>query len=1223
MVFWVIPKGHFYFCMYVSVMASFIKVWLSISTNHFLKVNYILKNRSIINNAPSTYRNNFKLQCCIAMVLVVGILPSLPAQVLPYAKSNFTQKKVPVVFPIQIISEQASIVPGSFIMQNVSKDLYRVDYISSYIIWSKKPSFDSVVITYRTFPLLINKVTQRYDFEALKNNALLDNPFVLINKTKPANSFLDFGTLQSNGAFGREISLGNNQDASLRSSLNLQLNGYIADSIEITAAITDNNIPIQPDGNTQDLRDFDRIFFEAKKKNWKVSLGDIDIRQSKNYFLNFYKRLQGIAVDVNSKVGKNITNNILVSGAVAKGKFARNIITPLEGNQGPYRLRGNNNELFFVVLANTERVFIDGVKLQRGEDQDYVINYNTAEVTFTSKKLITKDLRIQIEFEYSDRNFLNSQLYVNDEVNIGKKLKLSLAAFNNIDAKNSAIDQVLGKEEKNFLFQIGDSIASALFRNATLDTFKANKILYRKVDTLVNATTYPNVYVLTNSPTDIVYTLAFSLLGQGKGNYIQLQNASNGRAFKWVAPLLGVPQGDWEPVSLLVTPKKLQLFTLGSEYLLSNFQKLKVDVAMSNYDVNLFSTKNKNDNTGAAAKVQLLTENKQISFLKNSYTLQSNIAYEFAQARFKPIERLRTVEFLRDWSLPFDAPLANENISNIAIAISNKNNNSIGYEFMHYNRSDGYNGFKQKINQKQKLFGINTFTEISLTTFTADTQKGTFFRPLINIDKNFIKFKNVQTGFKYFGEFNNLTDKPTAKLNATSFGFNVYEWYVKSNQAKLNKWGANFIKRNDLLPFNNKLATANESNNYNFFIELLKNQKHQMKFTGTYRDLKIANESISSQKADKSILGRAEYLLDEWKGFLHGSFLYEVGSGQEVKREFSYLEVPAGQGLYTWIDYNTNGVPELNEFEVALFADQKKYIRIFTPTNQFIKANYLQFNYAIDLDPRILLGASNKNNIFKVLKKINTNSSLQINKKAIAKNNFIFNPFEKNIIDTSLITLNSFFSNTIFYNRSSAKFGLEFTQSNRALKAILAYGFESQNVNNIQSKMRIGIKKSLVANILVKQSNNVLNTAASKFVNRNYNVLIKTIEPSLGYVYKSTIRANVGLTYSQRKNTIDSLEKSLNTALFTEVKYNILSSSSLTLKFTYNTINLKAYTGAANTTVGYLLLEGLLPGKNYLWEANFTKRFANNLEVNVQYLGRQSANSKTIQSGSASLRAFF
>src|SRR5436190_1150220 len=204
---------------------------------------------------------------------MLGMVQLLMAQSNPSALSNLRIKKIAVTSGIVKI-DTLSLVPGSFQVLNVSPSQYHLDEVNASLLWLDKPVFDSVNISYRLFPYKLNAVTRHFDFDSIRNNFILEKPFVHKNVSKQNNALFDFGNINYNGSFGRGISFGNSQDVVLNSNLNLQLNGFIGDSLELSAAISDNNIPIQPEGNTQDIHDFDRIFMQIKKHGWQANFGD-------------------------------------------------------------------------------------------------------------------------------------------------------------------------------------------------------------------------------------------------------------------------------------------------------------------------------------------------------------------------------------------------------------------------------------------------------------------------------------------------------------------------------------------------------------------------------------------------------------------------------------------------------------------------------------------------------------------------------------------------------------------------------------------------------------------------------------------------------------------------------------------------------------------------------------------------------------------------------------
>ncbi|HUP10615.1 MAG TPA: hypothetical protein VM187_00335, partial [Niastella sp.] len=722
-------------------------------------------------------------------------------------------------------------------------------------------------------------------------------------------------------------------------------------------------------------------------------------------------------------------------------------------------------------------------------------------------------------------------------------------------------------------------------------------------------------------PTGEVFSLSFADVGVGRGNYIPDFNGANGKVFRYVKPVDGLKQGQYEPVMLLITPKKQQLLTLGTDYQINKSNALKAEVAMSTYDVNTFSPKDGGDDRGGAAKVQY-TNNTMLNAAKGLQWI-SGVDYEYVQQKFKPLERIRNVEFTREWGLPLVLQQATENILRFSTGLQDKNNKGISYQYLNYQRGDGYKGFQNIVQQNTVVKGWAMNNRFAVTNFNTGSNKGVFLRPVIDISKQLPHLWNLRTGFRYALEKNVVNEKAYDSLNRSSFSFDTYTMYVRTDEAKKNRYGLTFFTRADKYPYGKELLKGDRSYNINLQSELLKSERHQLLINTTYRNLVVYNTAISAQKSDRTILGRTEYRINELKGFVTGNVLYELGTGQEQRKDFAYLEVPAGQGQYVWNDYDSNNVQSLNEFEIAAFQDQARFIRILIPTNDFIKANYTTFNYNFTFNPRSILSKNTSARLSKFAARFNWQTSMQKSKKSVAKDAFEANPFKYNIQDTALLTLTTSLLNTLSFNRFSQKWGLDISNLQNTGKALLTYGYESRKQSDWQVKLRWSISSSFTFDLVNRKGLNALYTPT--FENRNYELDLFSVEPRVVFVNRTVFRLQTGYKYDQKKNKkVYGGETSASHAVTIETKYNVLQNSSVNARFTFNNIKYQAPGNRpANSTVGYIMLDGLLPGNNYLWSVDFTKRLMKSIELNFQYDGRKPGEAKTVHTGRAAIRALF
>ena len=260
-------------------------------------------------------------------------------------------------------------------------------------------------------------------------------------------------SIKSEGFISQSFASGNRRDLSPNTTADLKLSAKLAGGIAVNAEILDSDMPMDDDGVTNQINELTSVRISASKDSTRLSVGDIVAENNSNSLVRYSKKIKGLDfVTVNG-----LTNGDTIAAhtdfAATKGKFRRQQFFGQENSQGPYYLTANDSTTSVIVLIGTEVVYLDGKRLTRGEDADYVIDYNSGSITFNIKHIITSQTAITVDFEYSETQYNNYLIFAEAQYQ-HRGIKYSAGYMTEYDglgaaADSATVDSSMARPRKN------------------------------------------------------------------------------------------------------------------------------------------------------------------------------------------------------------------------------------------------------------------------------------------------------------------------------------------------------------------------------------------------------------------------------------------------------------------------------------------------------------------------------------------------------------------------------------------------------------------------------------------------------------------------------------------------------------------------------------------------------------------------------------------------------
>ncbi|MBV6512790.1 MAG: hypothetical protein FMNOHCHN_02307 [Ignavibacteriaceae bacterium] len=1104
-----------------------------------------------------------------------------------------------------------NIIPESEIITLRGRVLSRTEYLMNYgeLSFSLADSvmisvFDTLFVSYSSLLITLKPVYQKRTLLKKYDDMLGDSVLIAGSGEFVSIEESIFGKgIQRSGSIYRGFTVGTNRDFSLQSGMRLEFSGYLTDDIEISAALTDENTPIQPEGTTESLDELDKVFIQLRHKNFSAVFGDYELQKKNGEFGGIKRKLQGFLAE-----GEYEGNSAYFGFASARGKFHSQSFSGLDGVQGPYRLSGLNGEREIIVIAGTEKVFVDGNELKRGEIHQYTIDYSLGEITFNSQFIITSASRIVVDFEYTDRRYTRNIFLAGAQSKLSKHFSMGIQFIREGDDQDSPIDLSLSDSDKELLRQAGDDRFMAVRSGVTiaaLDSLGLRRGTYAARDTTINGNP-ETIYIYNPGDTSAVYNVTFTYVGEFKGDY---RRAGIGNFI-----FSGKGSGAYLPVIFLPLPALTQSGNITAEL---NFNDVIISAELSGslFDRNRFSSLDDNENGGYARNISLRYTPEPLSiFSDGGETVSLFFRERYIEERYVSPDRLNSVEFERDFNL-IGAVTSDESLreGRVQYTLGKRFSNQTGYSVLTRGRDFSTNRLTNISEYRDESFVMSSNTDYNATTYSIS--EGYWLKQKITSS---LTAGILQFDFPVLYEDRSEKRPGSDSVNNSSFRFYELSPGLKISPFEILTAGIHVTGRTEFSPISGNLIKESVSSGYGGDLQITGGRQFNSISSITYRKKTFTEEFRLLNRTDNDVLlVKSSTRFRLGGGDIEGDIFYEGTTKKTTKPERVFLQVETGRGNYRYRgDLNNDGIKDEGEFELTAFDGD--YILLTVPSDELYPV------ITLNLLPRLRLNTLNFAHFGgiagNILSQFSSETSFRIEENSTLTDYAKIYLLDFSVFRDPLTTIRGiyFFQQDLFLfgGNSDLSFRGRFNQR------------ESMNQFSGGTEQGFGRELSIQASIrLIPEISNTTeisalhdNLSSAAAVSRNRMIRTESFTSDFSYRPVRNIETGFKVKVARSEDIYP-------------VQPTVLDINSITLRINYaitgsGRLRLEAertelLTQQTQNYLPYELTGGNSAGKNYFIRFNFDYRISLNLQATMYYEGRSLGGGRFINLARSEVRAFF